>query len=63
MLDHGLFHESNELNAFENAGIPCVLHNGQIEMHGSPDATNVVPPPVTADVLVAAVARVVRKRG
>jgi DNA-binding NtrC family response regulator len=63
VLDHALFHGTKELQEFEKRGVPYVLHNGLIEMHGTRrDELEVVPKPTTADALVDAVVKLLSQR-
>jgi CheY-like chemotaxis protein len=58
VLDHTLFHGTDDLQEFEERALPYVLHNGLVEMHGSgADEIDVLPKPVGADALADAVAR------
>ena len=60
VLDHSLFQERDALLNLERRGIPYVLHNGLIEVHGADYKE--VPPPITADALIEAVGKLIDEK-
>lgn len=61
-MDQKLYSRS-VLQKFERRGIPYVLHNGVVEMHGSRgDEVDDLPKPVGADALVDAVVKLIQRR-